>query len=152
MRLLLSTFSLLFILVSCDENRIFNEYKSIPDAVWQKDDAVVFDIKLDDTLSKNQVYINIRNTVDYPYSNLYLFTRVDFPDGRVLVDTLEYEMTDDEGMWLGEGVSGIKNNRLYYKKDVVFYEKGDYKVSIKHGMRTDKLVGIQDVGIRIERK
>ena len=152
MKLLFSTISLFFILVSCDENRIFDEYKSIPDATWHKDDIVEFDIKLDDTLSRNQVYIKIRNTVDYSYSNIYLFTKVDFPDGRVLVDTLEYEMTDTEGMWLGDGVSGIKNNLLYYKKDVVFYEKGDYKLSIQHGMRSDALIGIQDVGIRIERE
>ncbi len=152
MRLLLSAFSLLLILVSCDENRIFDEYKSIPDASWNKDDVVRFDIKLDDTLSKNQVYIKVRNTADYPYSNLYLFTRVEFPDGRVLVDTLEYQMTDEEGMWLGDGVSGIKDNLLYYKKDVVFYEKGDYKFSVQHGMRNDNLIGIHDVGIRIERK
>ena len=152
MRLLLSTISLLFILVSCDENRIFDEYKSFPDATWHKGDVVEFDIKLDDTLSKNQVYIKIRNTVDYPFSNIYLFTKLDFPDGKVLVDTLEYEMTDAEGMWLGDGVSGIKNNLLYYKKDVVFYEKGSYKLSVQHGMRTDNLVGIQNLGIRIERK
>jgi gliding motility-associated lipoprotein GldH len=152
MRLLLGVFLLLFILISCDENRVFDEYKSISDATWNKEDIVNFDFKLDDTLSRNQVYLKIRNTVDYPFSNIYLFTKVVFPDGKILVDTLEYEMTDEEGMWLGDGVSGIKNNLLYYKKDVVFYEKGEYKLSIQHGMRTENLVGIQDVGLRIERK
>ncbi len=151
MRLLLSTISLLFILISCDENRIFDEYKSIPDAIWLKNDIAEFEFTLDDTLSKNQVYIKIRNTVDYTFSNIYLFTKVNFPDGRILVDTLEYEMTDAEGIWLGDGVSGIKNNLLYYKKDVVFYEKGNYKFSIQQGMRTDSLTGIQNVGLRIER-
>jgi len=151
MRILLTVISILFVLISCDENRVFDEYKSIPEAVWLKDDLVKFEFTLDDTLSRNQVYIKIRNTVDYPYSNIYLFTKVDFPDGRILIDTLEYEMTDAEGMWLGDGVSGIKNNLLYYKKNVVFYEKGDYKFTVQQGMRSDSLVGIQDVGLRIER-
>ena len=152
MRLLLGAISLLFIIVSCDENRVFDEYKSISDATWNKENVVDFEFKLDDTLSRNQVYLKIRNTVDYEFSNIYLFTKVVFPDGKVLVDTLEYEMTDAEGTWLGDGVSGMKNNLLYYKKDVVFYEKGIYKFSVQHGMRTNNLLGIQNVGLRIERK
>ena len=151
MRLLLSIISLLFILISCDENRIFDDYVSIQNSTWNKNDVVKFEFTLEDTLSENQVYIKIRNTVDYPYSNIYLFTKVDFPDGRILVDTLEYEMTDAEGKWLGDGVSGIKNNLLYYKKDVVFYEKGNYIFSVQHGMRNDSLVGVQNIGLRIER-
>ena len=151
MRLLLSTISLFFIFISCDENRIYDEYKSMPEAIWLNNNVAEFEFTLDDTLSKNQVYIKIRNTVDYTFSNIYLFTKVSFPDGRILIDTLEYEMTDSEGMWLGDGVSGIKNNLLYYKKDVVFYEKGNYKFSIQHGMRTDSLVGIQNVGLRIQK-
>jgi gliding motility-associated lipoprotein GldH len=148
----LSVISIFVFLVSCDENGIFDEYVTITDAAWTKDNVVSFEFTLNDTLSENQVYINIRNTVDYPYSNLFLFTQVDFPDGRILRDTLEYEMTNAEGQWLGDGISGIKNNLLYYKKDVVFYEKGDYKFSVQHGMRTDSLIGIQNVGLRIERK
>ena len=150
-KFLLGVFLLLFVLISCDENRIFDEYKSIPKANWLKNDIVEFEFTLDDTLSKNQVFIKIRNTVDYPFSNIYLFTKVNFPDGRILIDTLEYEMTDAQGMWLGNGVSGIKNNLLYYKKDVIFYDKGSYKFSVQQGMRTDSLVGIQNVGLRIEK-
>jgi len=148
---LLSIASFILIFASCDEGRIFDDYVSIPDAKWIKDNIVSFEFVLDDTLSRNQVYIKVRNTVDYPYSNLYLFTKVDFPDGRILKDTIEYEMTNAEGMWLGTGVSGIKNNLLYYKKDVVFYEKGKYTFSVQHGMRMDSLVGIQNVGLRIEK-
>ncbi len=152
MRLLFSAISLLFILISCDENRILDDYKSMPDAIWLKNDLVEFNFTLEDTLSKNNVFIKIRNTVDYPYSNIYLFTKVSFPDGKVLIDTLEYEMTDAEGMWLGDGVSGIKNNLLFFKKNVIFYEKGNYKFSVQQGMRTDSLVGIHDVGLRVERQ
>lgn len=151
MRLLLGSISLLFILVSCDENRVFDEYKHMPGSIWLKNDIAEFEFKLEDTLSNNQIYIKIRNTVDYSFSNIYLFTKVNFPDGRILIDTLEYEMTDAHGMWLGDGVSGVKNNLLYFKKDVIFYDKGDYIISIQQGMRTDSLVGIQDIGLRIQR-
>ncbi|MEN8139225.1 MAG: gliding motility lipoprotein GldH [Bacteroidota bacterium] len=150
MRFLFVPVLFILFITSCDENRVYDNYVGIPDATWNKDSIIEFNFSLEDTLSKNQVFINVRNTVDYQYSNLYLFTKVSFPDGKILQDTLEYEMTDVDGQWLGEGLSGLKSNLLYYKKDVVFYAKGDYTVSIQHGMRTENLEGIQDVGLRIE--
>jgi len=57
MRLLFSAISLLFILISCDENRILDDYKSMPDAIWLKNDLVEFNFTLEDTLSKNNVFI-----------------------------------------------------------------------------------------------
>lgn len=150
MRLLLSVLSILFI-ISCDNNKVYDDYVNIPDSTWEKDNVIKFKIHLEDSLSRNQVYIKIRNNIDYPYSNLFLFSKVNFPDGRVLIDTLEYEMSDTEGVWLGDGISSLKDNLLYFKKDVTFYEKGNYVISLQHGMRIDNLEGIQDVGIRIEK-
>ncbi|MCK5781770.1 MAG: gliding motility lipoprotein GldH [Flavobacteriales bacterium] len=143
---------LLLVLSSCDENGVYDNYIHVSDSTWDKDSIISFKINLDDTLAKNNVFLKVRNTVDYEFSNLYLFTVITFPDGRVLRDTLEYEMTSDEGKWLGEGMSGVKSNLLFYKKNVVFYEKGEYILSVQHGMRTDKLEGIKDVGLRIERE
>jgi gliding motility-associated lipoprotein GldH len=144
-------FVVAFSMNSCDSNAVFDDYQSFDEAKWNKDNIVSFDLKLDDTLTSNNIYINIRNTVDYPFSNLYLFSKVYFPNGKVVVDTLEYEMTDDMGEWLGDGVGELKDNLLFYKKDVVFYEKGEYKITLRHGMRVDDLEGVKDLGVRIEK-
>lgn len=153
-KVLLSNFLLVLGLVlvsSCDDYMVFDEYKSISSNGWSKDEPKVFNISLQDTITKNNVFIIVRNSIDYEYSNLYLFTKVEFPDGRVLIDTLEYEMTNTEGRWLGDGLSDIKTNLLYFKKDVIFYEKGNYHLTITHGMRDDDLKGIRDIGFRIEK-
>lgn len=151
MKCILKIFSIIILFAACDNTKVYDEYKHIDNSIWDKDSVVSFNFNLQDTLSKNQVFINLRNNIDYPYSNIYLFTRVNFPDGMVLVDTLEYEMTNAQGVWLGEGLSSVKSNKLYFKKDVVFYSKGDYSVSIQHGMRDNTLKGIKDVGLRIEK-
>ena len=148
----LNAFLLLIVLVSCDENRVYDSYVHVDNVDWNKDSIIEFDFHLDDTLSKNSVFLKIRNTVDYQYSNLYLFTAVTFPDGKVLRDTLEYEMTNAEGEWLGDGLSDVKNNLLFFKKNVIFYEKGDYILTVQQGMRAENLEGIKDVGLRIERE
>lgn len=81
-----------------------------------------------------------------------------FPNGKVISDTLEYEMTKPNGEWLGTGFGDVKENKLWYKENVKFYESGDYCVRIKQAMRKngqvegiEDLQGITDVGFRIEK-
>ena len=142
---------------SCDSNRVFDEYKTISNS-WHKDAVVVFNITPPDTTNPYNLFINVRNTSDYKYSNLFLIVGVNFPNGKVVKDTLEYKMAKPNGEFLGTGFSDLKENKLWYKEGVVFEEAGDYKVSIQHAMRengsingVETLEGITDVGFRIEK-
>jgi gliding motility-associated lipoprotein GldH len=80
-----------------------------------------------------------------------------FPHGKIVTDTLEYKMANPDGTWLGNGISNIKDNKLWYKEQVSFKEKGIYKVSIKHAVRNNgaiegvkNLEGITDIGFSVE--
>ena len=89
---------------------------------------------------------------------MFLIVEMVFPHGKTLKDTLEYKMADPNGALLGTGASGIKENKLWYKEEVVFSEAGEYTVNIQHAMRENgkvngviALEGITDIGFRIER-
>lgn len=149
-------FILLLGFISCDSNRIYDEYITIPDS-WQKDNIITFNITPPDTIKQYNLFINIRNANDYKYSNLFLIVEMNFPNGRVIKDTLEYKMAKPNGELLGKGFTDIKENKLWYKEGVVFNESGEYKVNIQHAMREngsvnglENLEGITDVGFRIE--
>ncbi len=144
-------------LVSCDSNRVFDEYSSVKNNVWLKGDIVLFEVNVEDTISKNNVFINIRNNKDYEFSNLFLIAKIQFPDGLAVIDTLEYEMTDKSGNFLGSGYTDIKENKLFYKENVRFHQKGLHILKVEQAMRKssniqglDSLKGITDIGIRIE--
>ncbi len=144
--------------VGCDSNRVFDEYKSLKNDVWERNQVVSFEFQITDTLSRNNLFINIRNDEQYAYSNLYLITDIQFPDGKKIVDTLQYAMTDKTGKFLGSGISEIKESKLFYKENTVFPSSGIYKVSLRHAMRKngsvkgmEKLEGVTDVGFRIEK-
>ncbi len=137
--------------VSCDRKRVFESYYELDSNGWNKDSVVVFDVKLSDTISNNNLYINIRNKGTYPYSNIYLFLTVGSPDGKLLTDTVEFTLADPSGRWKGSGIGGLHDNRILYKSSVYFPRKGDYRFMIKQGMRDNVLSGIRDVGIRIEK-
>ena len=149
----------IFLLGSCDSNRVYDEYKSVPDE-WQKDSVISFKVTPKDSIKPYNLFVNIRNTNAYKFSNLFLIVEMVYPHGKTITDTLEYQMTKPNGELLGEGLTDIKENKLWYKgydKPFVFEELGDYKIKIQQAMRNNgdvdgvnKLEGITDVGFRIE--
>jgi hypothetical protein len=57
---------------------------------------------------------------------------------------------------LGNGISSIKDNKLWYKEQVSFKEEGVYTISIKHAVRNNgqvegvtNLEGITDIGFSV---
>jgi len=158
MRNILSLFVVLILLISCNNNMVFDHYKSMPNDEWHKDSILNFEFSPVDTISRNNVFINLRNNNDYAYSNLFLIVGIDFPNNYKVVDTLEYEMADTEGKFLGEGITDLKENVLEYKTNVIFPTTGTYNISIQQAMRKSgeidgiaNLKGVTDVGIQIEK-
>ncbi len=144
-------------LSSCVEKDTYNQYYSIDNNVWKTNNILEFNVEIEDTVSQNNIFINIRNNKDYEFSNLFLISRIQFPDGYRVVDTLEYEMTDKTGNFLGLGYTDIKENKLFYKEKVRFNQSGNYLIKVEQAMRKndniqglDSLKGITDVGLSIE--
>ena len=144
--------------LSCTNNTIYNQYQHIENSEWHKDSIINFKINSTDTISKNNLYVTLRNNKDYEFSNLFLIVGIKFPNNYQIVDTLEYEMTSPEGRFLGSGMTDIKENKLEYKTNVTFSLIGDYDVSVQQAMRRTRdidglnaLNGITDVGLQIEK-
>ena len=143
---------------SCDSNSVFDEYIALPNSSWNKKNTIQFAFPVNDSIGKKNLYINLRNNKDYGYSNLFLITQMDFPDGQIIVDTLEYDMADVTGKFLGQGFSDIKENKLFYKENITFPRTGDYTFKVRQAMRKngeiegiEELEGITHVGFRIEK-
>ena len=149
---------LLVLLYSCNNTKVYDQYQSIANAQWHKDSIVKFEFSPSDTLSRNNLYVNLRNNNDYEFSNLFLIVGIDFPDNTSIIDTLEYEMADTQGKFLGSGLTDLKENKLEYKTNVIFPKSGTYKIHIQQAMRKsgevdgiNALSGITDVGLSIEK-
>ena len=98
-------------MASCGENIQYSEYQTLPQG-WAANKPIAFRYEATDTLQKHNLFIMLRNNNDYPYSNIFLITKMEFPNNQVIVDTLEYEMATAEGKWLGEGAT-IKDSKLW---------------------------------------
>jgi len=136
---------------ACDKNRIFEEYKKIPKTGWEKDSVLVFNVPVTDTLQNHNLFINVRNSINYSFSNLWLFVEINQPGEIALTDTFELSLASPSGEWLGDGFGGIKTRQVVYRTGVFFPVSGQYQINIQHGMREEMLSGITDIGFRIEK-
>ena len=145
---LLFLISVLFF-TSCDRARIFEKNLDIPETGWKTDNILKFDVDIKDASTPTNFYVNVRNADGYPYSNIYLFIKTKFPNGKMSNDTLECILADEKGKWLGNGLGDIYDNQILFKKNVRFPLAGKYTFEIQHGMRADIVPLIMDVGLRI---
>lgn len=140
-------------LYGCDRNRVYEEYREIPDYRWNRADTVSFDTEIKDTNEAYNLVLNIRNGENYPYRNLYLFLNTGYPDGRQSLDTLEFRFYEENGTPLGKCSGDICNNSFLLSENIRFDQAGKYRFSFVHGMRRDDqiLPYVMDIGLRIEK-
>ena len=143
--------------IACDDKQVFDEYHNFKDG-WDAKEQASFKFMQPSATESYDLFVNVRNDNSYPFSNLFLIIETNYPEGKVTTDTLQYQMAEPDGTWLGKGFTDLKENKLWYK-DATFPEEGEYIVNIKHAMRKngeadglDVLPGVLDVGFRIEKK
>ena len=158
MRSCIATLAMLILMASCDDALVKSEFKPTDNGIWNRDSIVEFTFTEIDTVQKHDMFINLRNDQDYPYNNLFLIAELNFPSGDVVTDTLEYEMAKSDGQWLGKGFGSIKENKLWYKENIVFPSSGVYTLRLAHAMRKNgnvegvaNLKGVTDVGYEIKK-
>lgn len=130
---------------------VYEKNKKINQTVWNNEEIIQFDVEVSDINSRHNFYINIRNSTDYTFSNVYFFIKTVFPDGGIAKDTVECFLADVDGRWLGRGLGKFIDNRILFRKNIVFPQKGVYSFEFEQAMRVENLIGIDEVGIRIEK-
>lgn len=138
-------------IVGCDYNRAYEHNDSIENETWDLKKTFSHEFEIPDSMQWYNMYINIRNTTDYKYSNLFLFITTTFPKGQQAKDTVECILANKEGKWFGKGNGKYKDNRIVFKPKFRFSQSGKFNLKISHGMRVQEVNGISEIGIRLEK-
>ena len=150
----ISVISLLIILfgltTACENNILYEKQQAINNSVWQYNDVKTFKFKSFDSIQPVNISLNLRTTTDYPYSNIWLKTTFNYPNGNADTSTVEYFLCEPSGKWLGQ-VSGtvIENKALLTQGYLV--DTGFYSISIQQAMYENSLPEVLDVGLKVER-
>lgn len=150
---ILSPLLILLGLISCNADRVFEDNMDFEEPYWTKQSVPEFTFEITDTEVAYNLYINVRNSMDYPFYNLYYQYEIKDSIGNGLSkDMLELILFDSKtGEPLGSGLGDLFDHQDLVVEDYQFETPGTYSIAFTHFMRTDTLPLILSVGARVEK-
>lgn len=143
---------LLFVFCSCDQTRVFEEWKELDGVAWSVDSTLTYTFDVEDTTSVCHLLLGVRNTNTYPYRNIWLMAEIQGPNNIMFRDTVQLHLANNIGEWYGKRSASIYTYMMPLYSQLRFFNQGEYTVQLQHGMRADPLVGISSVGFRVEKE
>ncbi len=132
-------------IVGCTSNR-----QEIKHGVWDKDSLITITLNVEDATQPCDIDIDLRTGTLYPASNLWLFINTQSPDNILERDTLQCILQDESGNSFGETSGELCDYYIPWKKNVRFPKNGEYKFTLQHGMRIERLPFVLEIGLRIQ--
>ena len=139
------------VLTSCDPNRLYETNTTIIDQKWSYADIKSYTVDVKDTVTRYNIYINIRHSFQFDWRNLYLQVGTQLPDGKKLEKRVNVPLCEPDGKWYGSCVGDNCDIPVMIQHDAKFPMPGRYTFTLRQDMRTDPLVNIKSVGLRIEK-
>jgi gliding motility-associated lipoprotein GldH len=143
-----------FILFSaCDESRVYEKNIDFAGNDWYVDSVAKFPIEINDPSIDYNLYVDVRNAVSYPFTNLYIqYNLYDSTQKKIQGKLMRLPLFDKKtGKPYGDGLGDIFDHRFALNKDLKFPYKGKYQAEIIQYMRQDPLPFIMSIGIRVEK-
>ncbi len=143
---------LLMLSTSCDENRVYEKNVDFPNQRWAVDSIPSFEFEISDAGKPYNIYWNVRNTVAYPYRNLYVTYYIEDTAGRRLTADLHNMLLFEPktGKPYGSGLGDIFSHQFMALPNFKFDREGVYRIRLEQYMRTDTLPEVVSVGTRVE--
>ncbi|MEZ5046147.1 MAG: gliding motility lipoprotein GldH [Chitinophagaceae bacterium] len=142
------------LLQACLQSSVYEKHIDIAKFQWNTKDVCSYDIDITDTTAQYQIFLMLRHTDEYNFSNIILKIETQAPDKTLTSVTTDIPLAEDNGKWLARGMEEIYEHKMPLTKNgspLVFNQKGIYNISIQHIMRENPLDHIMSVGIRLEK-
>ena len=143
---------LITVLAGCSNgNSVIDNNTALADHNWSYVNRIRFDCKINDESAAYNLYLNLRVTDNYKYSNLFVLIYETSPDKKVKVTRYEIKLAGRDGEWFGKGSGNLYSYQLPFKTNIKFPAKGNYHFEIEQNMRDNPLHEVSDVGLRVEK-
>ncbi|MEP7252250.1 MAG: gliding motility lipoprotein GldH [Ginsengibacter sp.] len=137
---------------SCIKIDQFEKTAQIPSRQWFYNNAPSFTFQITDTSSLYNLYIVLRHTDSYDYSNIWLRLGSKFPGDSIRYQNINLLLATDAKGWEGPGTDDIYEVRKNISQGpIAFAKAGDYTFTVSQIMRQNPLDDILNVGIRVEK-
>ena len=141
------------LLGACEQEKVYHAYVDFEDRAWLSEKVPQFTFSIGDTTVAYDVYCNVRNSTQYPYSRIFIQyslgdTLGHTQDGR-LIHTYLFDAKTGEPLGKS-GLGDLYDHQIPILKNHKFKSTGPHRVRFEQYMRTDTLTGIISVGLGVE--
>ena len=143
-----------FVLASCFQRTVYDEYAHTPIAGWEKNDTLSFDIPPILTTGYYQENLGLRITGAYPFTGLTLIVnQTIYPankqeDRIEKADTVLCQLIGKDGSSSRQGISYYQYN---FPINMYKMNQGDsIHITVRHDMKREILPGVSDIGVKVE--
>lgn len=145
--------ALLFAFTGCsDPKRVMDESISIANHNWIYGNKIKFDVDIKDAQVSYNLYLNVRVTSAYRYSNMFVLVyQSQGPTKKATTTRYELKLASPTGEWLGKGSGSMYSYQIPFKQQYHFPVAGKYHFEIEQNMRDNPLRSVSDVGLRVEK-
>jgi gliding motility-associated lipoprotein GldH len=145
---------LLLIVTACNDNIVFEAYQDMPNNEWLYKSPVQFNFSIDDTSNTYLLRYKVRNTLSYPFYNLYVTYQLKDTANHVLyANKHETNLLNPKtGEPYGKGSGEYFEHNILLIPILKFKQKGNYKIELSQYMRLDTLPHINTVGIEVAKR
>lgn len=140
------------LLTSCQEGAFYERNSVIPGQLWDNGFKPHFEVDVKNKQDKYDLFINLRHTAYYPYSNFSFGIK---QKGLGIQDSsahFDIKLAETDGRWIGASAGNLYEQTKLLQENFTFPDTGKYVFSIQQNMRDNPLRGINDVGIKLIKK
>lgn len=142
---------ILYLFVACNSNNTYKHYESLENYEWKRDNAIEFDVTIDDTTNNYDVYLAIRHTSYYPYANLLVNITSYDPDKNMRSLDFEFFLRDNNGNFKADGAGDIWDIDFLTYEDISYPKPGTYKYIVSNYMPYVSTPDIMEVGLIVKK-
>lgn len=144
----------LMLLVSCDSTRVYETNQDFEATLWLSADTATFSFSITDTTSNYNVWLNLRNSIDFETARIFLnYQLMDSASAPIRKRLIEQNLFDKKtGQPFGDsGLGDVYSHQFLIESNINFPSSGLFQVKLNQMMRTDTLGEVLSVGIRVEK-
>ncbi|WP_214073554.1 gliding motility lipoprotein GldH [Mucilaginibacter sp. dw_454] len=134
-----------------DPKSVIDQNTELSNNNWSYTNKIKEVVKIDDVHLAYNLYLNLRVTADYRYSNIFVLVHQTNPDHKSTSTRLEFKLANPDGEWLGDGSGNLYSYQIEFAQNYKFPVKGAYTFELEQNMRDNPLKEVSDVGLRVEK-
>jgi gliding motility-associated lipoprotein GldH len=146
-------FCALFFLVSCNENRIYNEHQDVTGSLtWLKDEKHVFKVNITDISVPYNIIVAVRHHSKASMNAIKITLTTTTPDKKQESKPYTIPLLDPQtGLPLGAAAGDISDKETIVKSNHKFETVGEYTFLIEPQDKTKDIGGIMEVGLVVDK-